>query len=152
MRELSLDEVEKLLKTGIAYALSKGYPSSVAVVDMGGNLRGALRPERGRIVNISIAQNKAWTAVAFQRPTSMLTQRLSPGGTGYGLIQTDSRICITPGGYPIFDTDGSVIAGIGASGASAAEDQFTCLAALKAGGFPTTFSDPTTPQQERERA
>jgi uncharacterized protein GlcG (DUF336 family) len=149
MRELTLDEVEKLLKAGITYALSKGYPSSVAVVDMGGNLRGALRPDRGRIVNISIAQNKAWTAVAFARPTSMLTQRLSPGGTGYGLIQTDSRICITPGGYPLLDKDGSLIGGIGASGGSAAEDQNTCLAGLKAAGFPTTFTDPTTQVQDK---
>jgi len=148
MRELSLDEVEKLIKTGIAFALSKGYPSSVAVVDMGGNLRGALRPERGRIVNISIAQNKAWTAVAFQRPTSMLTQRLSPGGTGYGIIHTDNRICITPGGYPLLDTDGSVIGGIGASGGAAADDQYTCLAALKACGFPTDFSDPMSKIQQ----
>jgi len=148
MRELTLDEVEKLLKTGITYALSKGFPSSVAVVDMGGNLRGALRPERGRIVNITIAQHKAWTAVAFQRPTSMLTQRLSPGGTGYGIIHTDNRICITPGGYPLLDSDGSVIGGIGASGGSAAEDQYTCLAALKAGNFPTVFSDPMEKVQQ----
>jgi uncharacterized protein GlcG (DUF336 family) len=146
MRELTLDEVEKLLKTGIAYAQSKGYPSSVAVVDMGGNLRGALRPELGRIVNISIAEKKAWTAVAFQRPTSMLTQRLGPGGTGYGIIHADPRICITPGGYPIFDTDGSLIGGIGASGALAAEDQNTCLAGLKACSFTTDFKDPLPPR------
>jgi uncharacterized protein GlcG (DUF336 family) len=142
MRELTLDEVEKLIKTGITYALAKGYPSSVAVVDMGGNLRGALRPEKGRIVNIPIAEKKAWTAVAFQRPTSMLNQRLGPGGTGYGLIHTDNRICIVPGGYPILEPDGTLIGGIGASGGTAAEDQNTCLAALKAGGFSTVFTDP----------
>jgi len=151
MREMTLEEVEKLLKTAIDYALSKGLPSSVAVVDMGGNLRGALRPERGRIANISIAEKKAWTAVAFHRPTSMLAQRLSPGGTGYGLIHTDARICIVPGGYPILDAgDRSVIGGIGVSGGQAAEDQNTCLAALRAASFPTDFTDPLT--KERERA
>src|ERR1044071_161647 len=142
MRELTLDEVQTLIKAGLDYALGKGFPSSVAVVDMGGNLRGALRPEKGRIVNILIAEKKAWTAVAFQRPTSMLTQRLGPGGTGYGLIHTDPRICIVPGGYPLMDRDGSVSGGIGAAGGSAAEDQYTCLAGLKAANFPTDFSDP----------
>ena len=76
MRELTLAEVETLLREAIAYSQSIGRPSSAAVVDMGGNLRGALRPERGRISNILFAEKKAWTAVAFQRPTEMVREIL----------------------------------------------------------------------------
>ena len=43
MRELTLAEVETLLKEGVAYAQSLGRPSSISVVDFGGNLRGAPR-------------------------------------------------------------------------------------------------------------
>jgi len=142
MRELSLDEVRRLLDAGIAHAREEGHASAVAVVDFGGNLRGALRPEKSRLINITTAERKAWTAVAFQRPTHMLTERLSPGGSGYGLIQSDARICIVPGGYPILDAAGELLGGIGASGAPAAEDQQTCLAALRAGGFLLRFADP----------
>ena len=51
MRELTLHEVQTLLNEGVAYAQSIGLPSSMAVVDMGGMLRGVLRPEKGRIAN-----------------------------------------------------------------------------------------------------
>jgi uncharacterized protein GlcG (DUF336 family) len=60
MRELTLVEVETLLREGIAYAQSQGRPSSMAVVDFGGHLRGGLRPEKGRIANMTIAEKKAW--------------------------------------------------------------------------------------------
>ena len=84
MRELTLAELDVLLKEGIAYAQSMGRVSSVGGVDMGGNLRGALRPEKGRIANIDIAVKKAWTAVAFQRPTDMVRDVMLPGAFGYG--------------------------------------------------------------------
>ena len=99
MRELTLIEVETLLKEGVAYAQSLGRPSSISVVDFGGNLRGALRPDKGRIANILIAEKKAWTAVAFQRPTDMVRDVMLPGAFGYGLQHTDERICMVGGGF-----------------------------------------------------
>jgi len=67
VRELTLEEVQTILTEGVALARSKGFPSTVAVVDMGGNLRGVLRPEKGRIANPDIAIKKAWTAAALHR-------------------------------------------------------------------------------------
>jgi uncharacterized protein GlcG (DUF336 family) len=142
MRELILAEVETLMKEAIAYARSIGRISSVAVVDMGGNLRGALRPEKGRIVNIQIAEKKAWTAVAFQRPTHMVRNVMLPGAMGYGLQYTDRRICIVGGGYPLIDAEGDIIGGIGVSGGTVDEDHECCLAAMRKLGFVTDFEDP----------
>lgn len=142
MRELTLAEVETLLKGGIAYAQSVGRPSSLAVVDMGGNLRGALRPEKGRIANILIAEKKAWTAVAFQRPTDMVREVMVPGAMGYGLQHTDDRICMVGGGYPIIDDSGEVIGGIGASGGTVEEDRECCLVGMRKLGFKTEFVNP----------
>jgi uncharacterized protein GlcG (DUF336 family) len=48
VRNLSGTEVDTLLREGVEYALAEGLYSTVAVVDMGGHLRGLLRPERGR--------------------------------------------------------------------------------------------------------
>jgi uncharacterized protein GlcG (DUF336 family) len=145
MRELTLVEVEALLKEAIAYSQSIGRPSSVAVVDMGGNLRGALRPEKGRISNILIAQKKAWTAVAFQRPTDMVREIMVPGAMGYGLQHTDDRICMVGGGYPLTDEEGDVIGGIGVSGGLVEEDREGCFAGMSKLGFKTEFANPLAP-------
>jgi len=147
MRELTLVEVEALLKEAIAYSQSIGRPSSVAVVDMGGNLRGALRPEKGRISNILIAQKKAWTAVAFQRPTDMVREIMVPGAMGYGLQHTDDRICMVGGGYPLIDEEGDVIGGIGVSGGLVEEDREGCFAGMSKLGFKTEFANPLAPRK-----
>lgn len=142
MRELTLDEVETLLKTGIQYAQSVGRPSSIVVVDFGGHVRGALRPEKGRIANVPIAEKKARTAVTFQRPTEMVREVMLPGAMGYGLQHTDENICIVGGGYPIFDDQDDVIGGIGASGGSIEEDCECCLVGMRKLGFKTDFVNP----------
>jgi len=147
MRELTLVDVETLLKEAIAYSQSIGRPSSVAVVDMGGNLRGALRPEKGRISNILIAQKKAWTAVAFQRPTDMVREIMIPGAMGYGLQHTDDRICMVGGGYPLIDEEGDVIGGIGVSGGLVEEDREGCFAGMSKLGFKTEFANPLAPRK-----
>ncbi len=142
MRELKLDEIQTLLNEGIAYAQSIKRPSSVVVVDFGGHVRGALRPEKGRIANVPIAEKKAWTAVAFQRPTEMVREVMLPGAMGYGLQHTDEKICIVGGGYPIIDNEGDVIGGIGASGGSIEEDCECCLVGMRKLGFMTEFVNP----------
>jgi uncharacterized protein GlcG (DUF336 family) len=142
MRELTLTEVETLMREAVAYAQSIGRASSVAVVDMGGHLRGALRPEKGRIINAPIAEKKAWTAAAFKRPTDMVRNIMVPGAMGYGLQHTDNRICIVGGGYPLLDEQDDVIGGIGVSGGTVEEDKECCLAGMRKVGFKTEFEDP----------
>lgn len=142
MRELTTKEVNTLLNEGVEHARSIKRPSTVVVVDMGGHVRGALRPENGRIANVEIARKKAWTAVAFQRPTDMVRTMMLPDSPGYGLQHTDSEICMVEGGLPIIDSDGHVIGGIGASGGSGPEDTDCCVAGLRKTGFPTEFTNP----------
>ncbi len=142
MREPTLDEVTTLLNEGVAYAQSQGFPSTMAVVDMGGNLHGVLRPEKGRLANPDIATKKAWTSAALHRPTEMVREIMLPGAFGYGLTHTDSRICIVAGGYPIYDDDGDVIGGVGASGGPIEADCECCLVGMRKLGFKADFSDP----------
>lgn len=142
MRELTLVEVETLLKEGVAWCREHNRPSSVVVVDFGGHVRGALRPDKGRIANILIAEKKAWTAVAFQRPSGMVGDITKPGAMGYGIQHTDGRICGVGGGFPIFDEAGDVIGGVGVSGGSIEEDCEACLVGLRKLGFKTEFANP----------
>lgn len=147
MRELTLDEVETLMREAIAHCQSAGRPSTVAVVDMGGHLRGLLRPEKGRISNVLFAEKKAWTAVAFKRPTGMVREIMLPGGMAYGLQHTDERICIVGGGFPLIDAQDDVIGGIGVSGGLVDEDIEACLAGMRKLGFKIEFANPLAPKQ-----
>lgn len=143
MRELTLQEVLTLLTEGVDYARAQGFPNTVAVVDMGGNMRGSLRPEKGRIANPDIAFKKAWTAAALHRPTSMVRElMITPDRLGHGLQTTDNRFCIVGGGFPLFDEAGDVIGGIGSSGGPLAVDIETCLVGMRKLGFRTEFADP----------
>lgn len=141
MRELKLTEIRKMLEAGGRKAQELGKPSTVAIVDFGGHLRGLERPEGGRIANVDIAIKKAWTAIAFKRPTEMVRQVMMPEAFGYGLQHTDDRICMVTGGLPVVE-NGEFLGAIGVSGGLIEEDVAVCVEALKACGFTTDFADP----------
>jgi uncharacterized protein GlcG (DUF336 family) len=141
MRELKLDEIRKMIDASGKAAQRSGKPSTTAIVDFGGHLRGLERPEGGRIANVDIATKKAWTAIAFKRPTEMVRAVMMPDAMGYGLQHTDSRICMVAGGFPVVE-GGEFLGAIGVSGGTIEEDITCCLEALKACGFATDFVDP----------
>jgi uncharacterized protein GlcG (DUF336 family) len=62
IRELTLEEIRKMLQAANREANEVGKPSTIAIVDFGGHLRSLERPEGGRIANVDIAIKKAWTA------------------------------------------------------------------------------------------
>lgn len=143
MRELTLEEVQTILTEGVALARSKGFPSTVAVVDMGGNLRGVLRPEKGRIANPDIAIKKAWTAAALHRSTAQVRDiMITTDKFGHGLQFTDERFCIVAGGFPIRDEAGDIIGAVGTSGGPVDLDIECSLVGMRKLGFPTDFADP----------
>lgn len=141
MREITLKEIRKMLKAANKTAEKAGKPSTIAIVDFGGHLRGLERPEGGRIANVDIATKKAWTAIAFKRPTEMVRAMIISDGPAYGLQHTDDRICIVAGGFPIVE-NGAYLGAIGASGGTLQEDIDCCLDGLKAAGFDTDFVNP----------
>ena len=143
MRELTLEEVQTILTEGVALARSKGFPSTVAVVDMGGNLRGVLRPEKGRIANPDIAIKKAWTAVALHRSTAQVRDiMITTDKFGHGLQFTDERFCIVAGGFPNRDEAGDTIGGVGTSGGPGVVGIECSLVGKRKLGFNTDFADP----------
>ncbi len=141
MREITLKEIRTMLKAANKTAEKAGKPSTIAIVDFGGHLRGLERPEGGRIANVDIATKKAWTAIAFKRPTEMVRAMIISDGPAYGLQHTDDRICIVAGGFPIVEK-GAYLGAIGASGGTLQEDIDCCLDGLKAAGFDTDFVNP----------
>jgi uncharacterized protein GlcG (DUF336 family) len=105
---------------------------SAAVVDAGGHLVAFGRMDGAEIAGPVLAVDKAYTAVANRVATSQLAILAAPGGELFGLhANGGGRFVIFGGGVPIL-IEGSVVGGVGVSGASTAEDEACALAAVAA--------------------
>ena len=111
MQALENEAAARGLSLVVAVCSREGRPVSVDVMD------GAY------IASYDIAVNKAWTAVSLQMPTKELAALCAPGGSLYGLQNTNQgRIVIFGGGVPLKDRDGNILGGLGVSGSTAEND------------------------------
>jgi uncharacterized protein GlcG (DUF336 family) len=117
-----------------AEAVRRSILVSAAVVDAGGHLVAFGRMDGAEIAGPVLAVDKAYTAVANRIATSELAILAAPGGELFGLhANGGGRFVIFGGGVPIV-VDGTVVGGVGVSGASASDDEACALAALTALG------------------
>jgi uncharacterized protein GlcG (DUF336 family) len=100
-----------------------GHPVSVTVVDRDGIVIVQQRADTATGATVQVSLSKAVAAVGFQMPTSAI-QDYAKTNPGAIYIQGFS---ILPGGLPI-SLDGSVVAGIGVSGAPTGEIDASCAA------------------------
>src|SRR5262245_14735762 len=100
-----------------------GVPMNIAVVDEGGNLVAFTRMDGAWLGSIDIAQNKAYTARAFDMETRDLAPLVQPGGPLYGIeASNDGRLIVFAGGIPL-KSRGRVVGAIGVSGGTVEQDQ-----------------------------
>jgi uncharacterized protein GlcG (DUF336 family) len=77
-------------------------PMNIAVVDAGAHLIASLRMGGAWLGSIEIAQNKAYTARAFDMTTKDLAKISQPGQPASGIaVSTRHRVAIFPGGIPL---------------------------------------------------
>jgi uncharacterized protein GlcG (DUF336 family) len=94
----------------------------VAVVDRAGHLVLYGRMDGAPLVSASLAQDKAWTAVAFGVETHLLWEQIHEApALVHGLPKND-RVMVIGGGAPI-TADGQVVGAVGISGGTPAQDQ-----------------------------
>ena len=125
LRARQMTEVAEKMAAGF------GIKITVAVVDGGGHLVAFSRMEGVQFSSVTMAPAKAYTAVAWKRPSKNLYDASQPGGVGYGLQALDRRYVFAGGGMPILE-DGVVVGGIGISGGTADQDQQMAEAAVAA--------------------
>lgn len=106
-----------------------GITIAVAVIDEGGNLMSFQRMDNTQLASSLLAQNKAYSAVAFQRPSKDMFDVSQPGQPGYALQDVDPRYVFAGGGMPIM-IDGGIVGAVGVSGGTADQDQECAEAAL----------------------
>jgi uncharacterized protein GlcG (DUF336 family) len=120
--EVTLDAAQQVVEAAKAKAEEIGVPMDIAVVDAGNNLTAFARMDGAWLGSIDIAQNKAYTARAFDMSTKDLAPLCQPNQPLYGIeASNDGNLIVFAGGIPL--TDGEVVLGaIGVSGGSVEQD------------------------------
>ncbi len=128
---MGLDVYRTMLAAVETQATKLGIKVASCIVDAGGHLIMFERMNGTQIASIAIAQGKAFTAVAWQRPSGELWPIAQPGAGGYGLNTIDSRFVLSPGGRPIVSA-GNLVGAIGVSGGTGEQDDVCAEAGLAA--------------------
>jgi len=132
MASLTLKQAKAVVSAAEEKATELGVPMNVAVVDAGNNLTAFVRQDGAWLGSIEIAQDKAFTARAFDLSTAELAEMAQPGGDLYGIaVSNQGRVIVFPGGIPLKQGD-EVIGAIGVSGGQVDQDHAVAEAGVAA--------------------
>lgn len=129
---ITTEEARRVIAAGEARAREIGVPANIAVLDAGAHMKAFARMDGALLGSIDIAINKARTAALFQMPTEAIGEFCKPGGTSFGLEQTNGGLVVFAGGIPLTDGRNIVIGTVGVSGGAVAQDLEIAQAAAAA--------------------
>ena len=122
MKNINLDQANKVIKAAIKRADKIGVAMDIAVVDAGNNLVAFARMDGAWLGSIDIAMNKAYTARSFNMSTKALAPLCQSGQPLFGIhASNQGRLIVFAGGIPIMDGD-EVVGAIGVRGSSVEDD------------------------------
>lgn len=128
LRSLSFSEMKYLAQLIEDQANAIGLPIVFSLVDPNGLQKYYFSQPDALLVSHSLAFRKAYSAAALRMPTHLLADLVVPGADLYSLQQLDN-ICCVGGGFPCWH-NGRVVAGIGVSGGTVAQDMAIVINAL----------------------
>ena len=105
-----------------------GFQIGVMVTDKFGIPQVFLRDQYAGVHVLEMTHRKAWTAVTFRTATGELS-KLTAAGTELAGLRNLSKAMMVGGGLPVLDGEGSLVAGIGVSGAPGGDQDENCAAA-----------------------
>jgi len=117
---ISLDQAKKIMAGAEAEAKKNNWPVVITILDSGGQLVMSQRLDGAQFGSIEVAREKAYSAVAFRRPTKVFEDGVAQGGVNLRTLRLTGASPLQ-GGLPIL-VDGKVIGGIGVSGVTAPQD------------------------------
>jgi uncharacterized protein GlcG (DUF336 family) len=134
-RQIGLEPALRLLDEVRAEAARQGLLVAAAVADRGGNPVASARMDGAALGAMTLAVDKAYTAVLWAVPTGEFTTSTQPGGADWGFnTTTGGRVVVYAGGLPIV-ADGELLGGLGVSGGTGEQDEACARAALAAAGL-----------------
>lgn len=117
---ITLDQAKKAMAGAEAEAKKNNWPVVITILDSGGNLVMTQRLDGAQFGSVEVARDKAYSAVAFRRPTKAFEDVLAQGGASLRLLNLKGASMLD-GGLPIV-VDGKIVGGIGVSGVTGAQD------------------------------
>lgn len=124
------DEADAMVAAAIGVANEIGIAVSVAVVDRGGRLKRFARMDGAEVAGTTLAQHKAFSALANSCSTEELAREAQPGGSPYGIASSGAGEFTIVGGGAVVAYDGDILAGVGVSGGTAQQDRECAQAAV----------------------
>lgn len=119
--QISSPGARRVLDAALAAADDLGVAVVVWVVDPGGDDVTMARMDGSPLLSRQVARDKAWTAVAFGRPSGWWAETIRDD-LGLEALGRGNRLMPVPGGVPL-RVDGAVVGGLGVSGATAEQDE-----------------------------
>ena len=121
--ELALELAQATLES----CRKSGFQVAVAVVDRAGVAQVILRDQLAGAHTPETARRKAWTAVSFRTDTLAMAEETQPGKAQSGVRFVADAMMIG-GGIPV-NAGGTMVGGIGVSGAPGGEQDHKCAQA-----------------------
>jgi uncharacterized protein GlcG (DUF336 family) len=126
-RLLTPETALKAAQAALARCRSSGFQVAVAVVDRMGIVQVLLRDRFAGPHTLETATGKAWTAVSFRTNTTELADATQAGKPQSGIRNRPGVVAI--GGGLMIEAAGSLLGGIGVSGAPGGKEDDACAAA-----------------------
>ena len=129
---LTLEQARALISAGEEEASRRDLLLSFAVVDAAGHIIAIGRMDGADWITPEVALGKAWTAAAYRAPSDEQGKKAKDLIAFAGSISVATHGRYTPqiGGLPLV-VDGAPAGGMGASGATGAEDEEVVRAAIE---------------------
>lgn len=127
VKALTPETALKAAQAALQACRAQGYQVAVAVVDRGGLTQVLLRDRFAGPHTVSVATDKAWTAVSFRTPTLELAELTMAGKPMSGIRDVPRMLAV--GGGVLIEGGGSTYGGIGVSGAPDGEADDGCAKA-----------------------
>lgn len=112
---MTVDTALRAAQAAMEFCREKGYQVTVATVDRGGNVQVLLRDRFAGSHTPDTAIGKAATAVSFRTATTELADQVKSGDIPQGIRNIPGVIMV--GGGLTIEAAGSIVGGIGVSGA-----------------------------------
>lgn len=126
---ISLDMAKKVMAGAEAEAKKNNWNVVIAILDSGGNLVALHRMDGTQFGSVDVAREKAYSAVAFRRPTKVFEDAVAQGGMNLRILRLSGASPLE-GGIPIV-VDGKLVGSIGVSGVTSAQDGQIAKAGLE---------------------
>jgi uncharacterized protein GlcG (DUF336 family) len=126
-KSLSPDVALEMAQAALESCRAEGFQVAVAVVDRMGVAQVMLRDRFAGPHTPDTSVRKAWTAISFRADTLLMAERTGPDSPQSG-ARFIENVLMLGGGIPVL-VSGSIVAGIGISGAPSGEADHACAQA-----------------------